>query len=64
MALYDKEVQNFEFPVISIPTDYRFYETDYFNSTYHLTAEAARVRTARLLADLKAQLIEEGWFEE
>lgn len=60
LALHDKEVQNFPFPVISDPRDYRFYETDYFNSNYHLTAEAARVRTARLLADLKAQLIRDG----
>ena len=63
MALYQKEVEKFPFPVISVPTDYRFYELDYFNSTYHLTAEAARVRTRRLLADLLVQLEADGRIE-
>ena len=59
-ALWEKEVESFPFPVISDPLNYRFYEGDYYNSAYHLTAEAARERTRRLLADIAAQLSAEG----
>ena len=57
-----REVLDYE--VISHPSDY-YYEHKYFyNSTYHPGITGRTMRTTALIADLKAQLIKEGRWEE
>ncbi len=57
-----KEVLDYE--VISHPSNY-YYEHKYFyNSTYHPGITGRTMRTTALIADLKAQLIKEGKWEE
>lgn len=57
-----REVLDYE--VISHPSSY-YYEHEYFyNSNYHPGITGRRMRTEALIADLKAQLIKEGRWEE
>ena len=57
-----REVLDYE--VISHPSNY-YYEHKYFyNSTYHPGITGRAMRTEALIADLKAQLVKEGRWEE
>ena len=53
-----------DYEIISHPSNY-YYEHKYFyNSTYHPGITGRTMRTTALIADLKAQLIKEGKWEE
>ena len=57
-----REVLDYE--VISHPSDYILEQIYFNNSDYHPGVTGRQLRTAALIADLKAQLIKEGRWEE
>ncbi len=57
-----REVLDYE--VISHPSDYILEQIYFNNSDYHPGVTGRQMRTAALIADLKAQLIKEGKWEE
>ncbi len=60
----DKLQSLLNYPVISHPGDYLLPHELMYDSIYHPSAEGRRVRTEQLIADLKAQLIAEGIWQE
>ena len=55
---------NLDYKCISSPAQY-FFERQFFNnSDYHLGITGAAMRTSYLIADLKAELISAGIWEE
>ena len=63
-AFRDKLQGFLDYPVISHPGDYLLSHSLMYNSQYHPTGEGRRVRTEQLIADLKAQMIKEGIWQE
>ncbi len=62
---FRNKLQGFlDYPVISHPGDYLLSHSLMYNSQYHPTGEGRRVRTEQLIADLKAQMIKEGIWQE
>ena len=57
-----REVLDYE--VISHPSNYYYDHIYFYNSTYHPGITGRTMRTTALIADLKAQLIKEGKWEE
>jgi hypothetical protein len=57
-----REVLDYE--IISHPSDYYYDHKYFYNSTYHPGITGRTMRTTALIADLKAQLVKEGRWEE
>ena len=55
-AFVSKLAETIDYTIISKPSDYLFTQEHFKDSDHHLGKSAAIVRTARLVADLKAQL--------
>ena len=53
-----------DYEVISHPSNYYYDHKYFYNSTYHPGITGRTMRTTALIADLKAQLIKEGKWEE
>ena len=53
-----------DYEIISHPSNYYYDHQYFYNSTYHPGITGRTMRTTALIADLKAQLIKEGKWEE
>ena len=63
-AFLKKLDETIDYPIISKPSDYLFTQEHFNNSDHHLGITAGKVRTQRLVADLKKQLESEGVWSE